>query len=153
MEILFILFAIIIVVVVVIPTLSYDSNLQKEAETAGDKIHDRALKDYKEWIRDFERKYSGYLKKGFRYPLIMKKGFPNNQETIDSLDQIVEEANKNHWNALKKSNDKKDKTLKDWIASNARLWVDLDKQQQAEILAGGIAEAKKQWGSNPRYRR
>ena len=52
-----------------------------------------------------------------------------------------------------KSNDKKDKMLKDWIASNARLWVDLVKQQQAEILAGGIAEAKKQWGSNPRYRR
>ena len=75
------------------------------------------------------------------------------QEHLDRDLQRLLKANEKHWNALKKSNDKKDKTLKDWIASNARLWVDLDKQQQAEILAGGIAEAKKQWGSNPRYRR
>ena len=136
MEIFFLLFAIIIVVVVG-TMLSDDSSFWKETQ-------DRALKDYKEWIRDFERKYPGYLKKGFTI----------NQETkYEELDQIVVEANEKHWNALKKSNDKKDKTLKDWIASNARLWVDLDKQQQAEILAGGIAEAKKQWGSNPRYRR
>ena len=75
------------------------------------------------------------------------------EEQLNRERQQLKEANEKHWNALKKSNDKKDKTLKDWIASNARLWVDLDKQQQAEILAGGIAEAKKQWGSNPRYRR
>ena len=120
-----------------------ESNNKKKAEAAGARVRDRGIKDYKKWKRGFERKYPDYL----------KKGFPNNQEQLDRELQQLLKANEKHWNALKKSNDKKDKTLKDWIASNARLWVDLDKQQQAEILAGGIAEAKKQWGSNPRYRR
>ncbi len=61
------------------------------------------------------------------------------QEQLDRDLQRLLKANEKHWNDLQKSNDKKDKSLRDWIASNADLYSDLTAQQQADILAGGEA--------------
>jgi len=64
------------------------------------------------------------------------------QEHLDRDLQRLLKANEKHWNDLQKSNDKKDKTLRDWIASNAKLWSSFSARQQADILAGGIAAAE-----------
>jgi hypothetical protein len=64
------------------------------------------------------------------------------QEQLDRDLEALIRANEKHFDKLKKSNDKLDKSLRDWISSNAKLWADLSAQQQTEILAGGMAVAK-----------
>jgi hypothetical protein len=64
------------------------------------------------------------------------------QEQLDREIQQTIRANEKHFARLKKSNDKLDKSLRNWIASNAKLWADLSARQQAEILAGGMAAAE-----------
>jgi len=78
-----------------------------------------------------------------------QKREPTRNKKQEHLDRDLErllKANEKHWNLLQKSTDKKDKTLRDWIASNAKLWADLSAQQQADILAGGKA-ATEMWNT------
>jgi hypothetical protein len=71
-----------------------------------------------------------------------KEPINKKREKYDSQLRELLKANEKEWIKLQKSNTEKSKALKNWIASNAKLWSNFSARQQADILAGGMAAAE-----------